>query len=187
MELLDERIETVYKKHPGYSDKATTVFNLQILPPQDLPDPLKGEQWTFVQLSVFKLEKEIRDFFGGKTIGSSFVFNRVLKKIEPNKLIPGIAVYSRRSVPLSAWTSSLELASLTADVKMACLILETGLEQRWKYGSYRRSNTADQEARAWERAKKLVNGLHFLVIQSTPDSEAIAGLWLMQERSPPYI
>jgi hypothetical protein len=187
MELLDERIETVYKKHPGYSDKATTVFNLQILPPQDLPDPLKGEQWTFVQLPVFKLEEEIRDFFGGKTIGSSFVFNRVLKKIEPNKLIPGVAIYSRRSVPLSAWTSSLELASLTADVKMACLILETGLEQRWKYGSYRRSNTADQEARAWERAKKLVNGLHFLVIQSTPDSKVIAGLWLMQKRSPPYI
>merc|ERR1712187_368405 len=111
----------------------------------------------------------------------------LLKKVEPSKLIPGVAVYSRRSVPLSAWTSSLELAFLTADVEMACLILETGLEQRWKYGSYRRSNTADQEARAWERAKRIVNGLHFLVIQSTPDSELVAGLWLMQERSPPYI
>lgn len=65
----------------------------------------------------------------------------------------GIAVYSRRATPLAAWTSGLEVANVVADADRACLVLETGVNQRWRYGNYRRSaeNTAD--ARAWEAAK----------------------------------
>ena len=65
----------------------------------------------------------------------------------------GVAVYSRRATPLAAWTSGLEVANVVADADRACLVLETGVNQRWRYGNYRRSaeNTAD--ARAWEAAK----------------------------------
>ena len=62
-------------------------------------------------------------------------------------------MYSRRAVPLAAWTSGLEVANVAADADRACLVLETGVNQRWRYGNYQRTpeNTAD--ARAWESAK----------------------------------
>ncbi len=62
-------------------------------------------------------------------------------------------MFSRRAVPLAAWTAGLELANVAADAERACLVLETGVNARWRYGNYRRSaeNTAD--ARAWETAK----------------------------------
>lgn len=62
-------------------------------------------------------------------------------------------MYSRRATPLAAWTSGLEVANVVADADRACLVLETGVNQRWRYGNYRRSaeNTAD--ANAWESAK----------------------------------
>lgn len=56
-------------------------------------------------------------------------------------------------MPLAAWTSGLEVANVAADADRACLVLETGVNQRWRYGNYQRTpeNTAD--ARAWEAAK----------------------------------
>lgn len=62
-------------------------------------------------------------------------------------------MYSRRAMPLAAWTAGFELANVVADTERSCLVLETGVNQRWRYGTYRRTaeNTAD--ARAWEAAK----------------------------------
>lgn len=68
----------------------------------------------------------------------------------------GVAVFSKRAVPLAAWTSGFELAALVADTDRACVILETGVNQRWRYGSYRRNPETNAEARQWEDAKKLV-------------------------------
>ena len=71
-------------------------------------------------------------------------------------LASGVAVFSKRAVPLAAWTSGFELAALVADTDRACVILETGVNQRWRYGSYRRNPETNAEARQWEDAKKLV-------------------------------
>lgn len=57
-------------------------------------------------------------------------------------------------MPLAAWTSGFELAALVADTDRACVILETGVNQRWRYGSYRRNPETNAEARQWEDAKK---------------------------------
>jgi len=69
-------------------------------------------------------------------------------------------VYSARSVPLAAWTAGYELANLAADADRACLVLETGVNQRWRYGSYRRSPENTAEARAWQDAKAAVRRAH---------------------------
>ena len=47
-------------------------------------------------------------------------------------LVPGIAVFSRRAEALAAWTSGVELASVSADTDRACLILETGVNERFR-------------------------------------------------------
>ena len=63
-------------------------------------------------------------------------------------------MYSVRAQPLAAWTFGYELANLEADVDRACLVLETGVNQRWRYASYVRSPENNEEAAAWQEAKK---------------------------------
>ena len=65
-------------------------------------------------------------------------------------------MYSQRAEPLAAWTAGYELADLVADADRACLVLETGVNQRWRYGSYRRTPENTAEARAWQDAKGAV-------------------------------
>ena len=59
-EWLEERLEEVYKKDPKYSDKATSLFMLDLGPPEKLPDALRGEKWSFVQLPLSALQEELR-------------------------------------------------------------------------------------------------------------------------------
>ena len=68
-------------------------------------------------------------------------------------LIPGVAVFSRRSLPLAAWTNGLDIATVKADVDRSCLILETGVNQRWRYGGWRPSPDSIEEAKGWEDCK----------------------------------
>ena len=57
---LEERLETLYKPDPGYSDKASSLFTLDLQSPQELPDNLRGEQWNFVQLPLSDLMSELQ-------------------------------------------------------------------------------------------------------------------------------
>lgn len=56
---LQERLEQLYKSDPGYSDKASSLFTLDLQSPQELPDNLRGEQWNFVQLPLSALLEEL--------------------------------------------------------------------------------------------------------------------------------
>jgi len=58
--------------------------------------------------------------------------------------------------------------------------VEVSLLKRWRYGRYRPNDAAIREAQAWESAKKRVNGLHFLAIQTKIQSYDVEGLWVMQ-------
>ena len=52
-------METVYKQDPSYSDKASSLFVLDLGPPEKLPDVLRGERWSFVQLPLSALQEEL--------------------------------------------------------------------------------------------------------------------------------
>jgi hypothetical protein len=60
---LEDRLESVYKAHPGYSDKAASPFVLELGAPQELPDALRGEKWSFVQLPLGVLQQVRRPPF----------------------------------------------------------------------------------------------------------------------------
>lgn len=74
-----------------------------------------------------------------------------------------------------------------ADVDRSCLILETGVNQRWRYGAWRPSPDSISEAEGWEEAKAGLAGLHFLAVQPDPDSEELTGLWLLLDKLPPNV
>jgi hypothetical protein len=48
----------------------------------------------------------------------------------------------------------VELAAVVADAERACLVLETGVNERFRYGRYRRTPESTAEAQAWEDAKR---------------------------------
>ncbi|KAI3426300.1 hypothetical protein D9Q98_008673 [Chlorella vulgaris] len=187
MNWLEERIETVYTQHPGYNAKASTLFTVELGSPEDLPDALRGEKWSFVQLPLGTLQQELADVSAGKTFGATLDLSAVGQPLTPDTLVPGVAVYSRRADPLAAWTDSLDLAAVSADTDRAFLILETGFNARWKYGAYRRSMETTAEAKAWEEAKVAVGGLHFLAVMADEESELTSGLWLLLDRKPPNV
>ncbi|PNW70022.1 hypothetical protein CHLRE_17g702500v5 [Chlamydomonas reinhardtii] len=188
MSWINERLESVYKQDPRFSDKAQSLFQLDLGPPEALPDALRGEQWAFVQLPLGTLLQMLKRVDDAEIFGSGFTLGTVgLADLPADILIPGVVVFSRRALPLAAWTNGLEIAAVKADVARSCLILETGVNQRWKYGSWRPNEDSIGEAEGWEIAKQGVKGVHFLAVQPDPDSEELNGLWLLQDCEPPTI
>jgi len=195
MGLLDERLDEVYSQHPGYkAGTAPVVSLLDKPPPAELPDALRGEQWAFVQLPLSDLKAEGKLVTNGSVFGQMFdlepggvVGDAVTGDLPgPDALVPGVAVFSRRAMPLAAWTNGLEMGMIEVDRDRSCLILETGVGKRWRYASYRASEQADAEGAAWEAAKQQSGGLHFLAVQGSPDDEP-TGLWLLWDREPPAV
>ncbi|KAF5840459.1 hypothetical protein DUNSADRAFT_16693 [Dunaliella salina] len=188
MSWIQERLETVYKKDPRYNDKVQSLFSLDLGTPEPLPDAMRGEQWAFVQLPLGDLLAMLKEVQESDIFGTTFDLDIAgAGGLPKDILIPGVAVFSRRALPLAAWTSGLEIAAVKADVQRSCLILETGVNQRWRYGGWKTNPDAIEEAENWEDCKQGVKGLHFLAVQPDPDSEELKGLWLLQDREPPQI
>jgi len=184
---LEDRIENVYKVHPGYSEKASTLFTLDLGAPNELPDALRGESWSFVQLPLGALRGELAAVEAGRAFGSTLDTASLGLDVNDETLVPGVAVYSRRANPMAAWTNGLELAAVVADIDRAFLILETGVNDRWRYAAYRRTLETTAEAQAWEETKLATNGLHFLAVMESEEADDCAGLWLLLDRKAPNV
>lgn len=176
---LDERFATVYSQHPGYQELAGPLTLLEQPLPVDVPDTLRGEQWAFVQLPLSALKEEIAAVEKGDNFGSIFDLETLGLDLPPDAMIPGVAVASQRAVPLAAWTNALELSSIDVELNRSCLILSSGVSDRWRYAFWRKGEQGDLEAQGWETAKRRVGGLHFLAVQQSLDSELCAGFWLL--------
>lgn len=57
---LEERYETIYRRHPGFQEASKTLLALDNPFPTELPDILYGQRWAFVQLPYSGIE--IEDF-----------------------------------------------------------------------------------------------------------------------------
>merc|ERR1711998_408000 len=113
-----------------------------------------------------ELKKEMKKIVRGEIFGSCPDIAMLSESISPNTIIPGVIVLSRRAFPLAAWTHSNEIAAISTYPAENCLVIDYGLNQRWRYGRYRRNDAAIREARAWESAKRRADGLHFLAVQT---------------------
>ena len=184
--MLNERLEHVYKRDERYSESASTMFKLDLSPPEDVADALRGEQWAFVQLPLSHLKSEMAPLEANEMFGKGMPTLHKLG-LPDTTLVPGVAVFSRRARPLAAWTNSLEIACIKADIDRACLLLEAGVRERYRYGAWRRSPEAEQEANAWEAAKKQTKGLHFLAHQTHAEAEECEGIWLLLDAPMPDV
>lgn len=99
------------------------------------------------------------------------------------KFLPKQLVTAR----VAAAVAASHPTGVKADVERNSLILETGVNQRWRYGGWRPSPDSIAEAEGWEEAKAGLEGLHFLAVQPDPDSEELNGLWLLLDKLPPSV
>ncbi|MEO0012423.1 MAG: hypothetical protein RLZZ535_812, partial [Cyanobacteriota bacterium] len=101
--------------------------------------------------------------------------------IKAETAIPGLIIYSPRATPLAAWMSGLEMGYLQLEKSARPqLRLETGLSDSWTLINLTNQEIV-QQAEDFETAKQKANGVHFLAVQSDPNSEAFAGFWLLKE------
>jgi hypothetical protein len=176
---LQERMADFYPHQPGYDGGATQSASVQypLTNPIALPDAVRGDRqdkWALVSLeaSAFREMKEWE-------IGFGEAFPLSMVNITPETKIPGLIMFSPRSVPLAAWMSGLELCYLhleKGDLPKLCL--ETGVSESWILANITDEQTL-AEAQGFEVAKQQANGVHFLAIQSAPEAQSFAGFWLL--------
>ncbi len=172
---LQQRMEEVYPQEPGYQATTNPSVRFETPNPQRLPDPLIGQQWTFVSLEASAFA-EMHEW----DIGFGEAFPLEMIGLTPETKIPGVIIYSPRSVPLAGWMSGLELAFLKfSDRPVPRLLLETGASDSWIVGNIKPQTLT--EAHSFEEAKQKASGVHFLAVQSDPQTESFAGFWLLQE------
>jgi hypothetical protein len=173
---LQQRLEEVYPQHPGFQPGANPTVSFAETPPQPLPDALRGQKWAFVTLAASDFQ-EMNEW--AIDFGSSFPLG--LAAVGSETPIPGVVIFSSRAVPMAAWMAGLELAFLKVDDGPPTrLLLETGVNDRWNLASL--PNSALQtEAKNFETSKQQAQGVHFLAIQTSPETESFAGFWLLQE------
>ncbi len=171
---LEQRQADVYPLEPGYEDGSTPSVQYPPEAAQPLPDALRGDRWALVSLQA-------RDFadWNEWSIGFGEGFSPEALGLLPEDPVPGLLVYSSRALPLAGWLSGLDLAALTWDAAASQLLLETGGSERWILASLTQP-TLQAEAERFDQARQAARGVHFLAVQSSPESEEFAGFWLMQ-------
>lgn len=172
---LRQRMAEVYPQEPGYQAGSPPSVAFPPTNPQSLPDALIGKQWAFVTLEAADFEE-----MGEWTIDFGESFPLSLLDLSPKTRIPGLVIFSPRALALAGWMSGLELACLTYDREFSNrLLLETGINDRWILASLP-TETMQGEAESFELAKQQAQGVHFLAVQSDPETETFAGFWLLQ-------
>jgi hypothetical protein len=178
---IADRMEHFYPTQDGYDEDSAKSSSIKY-PPLNavpLPDAVKGDRtdkWAFVSL-----EAEAFTEMGDWEIGFSEAFPLEMMGIAPEMKIPGLIIFSPRATPLAAWMSGLELAFLQLEKgQFPRLRLETGSSDSWILADVKDEKTL-AEAQGFEEAKQKVSNIHFLAIQSSPESETFAGFWILKE------
>ncbi|WP_414541487.1 Tab2/Atab2 family RNA-binding protein [Nostoc sp. CCY0012] len=173
---LKQRMEEVYPQEEGYQGGTNPSVRLESPLPQRLPDALEGKQWAFVSLQAADFA-EMPEW----EIGFGEAFPLELADLSPETRIPGVLIFSPRALPIAGWMSGLELAFLKFDTKQqGRLVLETGATESWILANIKNPQIL-AEAEGFEKAKQNANGVHFIGVQSDPQTESFAGFWLLQE------
>ncbi|MGB8698197.1 MAG: Tab2/Atab2 family RNA-binding protein [Thermosynechococcaceae cyanobacterium] len=179
VQWLQERMQTVYREHPGYQAQLVPPAQLEPALPLPLPDALVGDGWSFVSLN-FEALADMQEW----DITFRDVIPLNLLPLQPDTVVPGLVIFSQRAMPLAGWMSGLEIASLCFEPQpIPRLLLETGLSDRWIVAPMTKP-ALQKEAAAFESAKRAAQQVHFLAIQSDPKDETFAGFWLLQTLAP---
>jgi hypothetical protein len=176
---LQERLEQVYPQQEGYDETAVTNASVQY-PAENaviLPDAIrgdKGDKWAFVTLEAQAFQ-EMEDW--EISFGEGFPLS--LFELAPETKVPGLVIFSPRAMPFAGWMSGIELSQIQLqEGSLPRLVLQTGSSDCWILADITNPETL-KEAQGFAATKKEAKGVHFLAIQTDPNSESFAGFWLL--------
>ena len=177
---FNQRLTDFYPHQPGYDASAVQSPSVQYpaINAIVLPDAIKGDRgdkWAFVSLEVSAFE-EMNEW----EIAFGEAFPLSLLELASETKIPGLIMFSPRATPLAAWMSGLELAFLKFEnTAFPRVIMETSLSDSWILANVTDGQTL-AEAKGFSSAKEKSQGVHFLAVQSNPESESFEGFWLLK-------
>ncbi|MGK7874375.1 MAG: Tab2/Atab2 family RNA-binding protein [Xenococcaceae cyanobacterium] len=177
---IEERMAEFYPNQPGYDPSAAKSPSVQYpaMNAIPLPDAVRGDKadkWAFFTLEASAFE-EMNEW----DIAFGEAFPLSMAGVTPQMRIPGLIIFSPRANPLAGWMSGLEMAFLEFEGgSLPRVNLETGVSDSWILANVTDPQTL-AEAKGFEEAKKKAQQVHFLAIQSSPESESFAGFWLLK-------
>jgi hypothetical protein len=164
----------------NYSSPHYQPLLIESPPPLPIPDYLVGDKWQFATLTAGQLVADFAD----RPIPIVSMPDYLLPPhwgLGANVAIPGAIIYGgRQSMRLARWIDEKSPVSLNyLGDDPGGLVLDTGLADRWVMLTFNDSEVS-QAARLYEARKRLVHGLHFLLV--TPDDSGVtnSGIWLLQ-------
>jgi RNA-binding protein Tab2/Atab2 len=165
----------------NYHNANYQPLSIESPPPQPIPDVLMGDKWQFVTLTA----KELVTDFNDRPIPIVSMPDYLLPPhwgLGANVAIPGVIIYGgKQSMRLARWIAETEPVSLDyLGDDPGGLLLDAGLADRWVMVTFNDPEVS-RAAKLYEARKKLVHGLHFLLV--TPDDSGItdSGIWLLQK------
>lgn len=178
--LLKDREENVYKTMPGFqaalSRQAASFTGIELSLPQRLPDALRCDSFAFGTFPLGQLESFFADADSGDYFGDRCLVDSALPK---DTLIPGLIIFSKRAKALSAWISGTELAFVKGVLERQEVVFECSLSTVYKFAQI--TEDLKQDVRGFEKLKQAGQGIHFLAVQESEESEEVEGMWLLCE------
>jgi RNA-binding protein Tab2/Atab2 len=164
----------------SYGNPNYQPLSIESPPPLPIPDYLIGDKWQFATLTAGQLVSDFAD----RPIPIVSMPDYLLPPhwgLGSNVAIPGVIIYGgRQSMRLARWIADNEPVSLNyLGDDPGGLVLDASLADRWVILTFNDAEVS-QAAKLYEARKRLVHGLHFLLI--TPDDSGItdSGIWLLQ-------
>jgi hypothetical protein len=164
----------------SYANPNYQPLAIESPPPLPIPDYLIGDKWQFATLTAGQLVADFAD----RPMPIVSMPDYLLPPhwgLGANVAIPGAIIYGgRQSMRLARWIADTEPVSINyLGDDPGGLVLDAGLADRWVMLTFNDAEVS-QAAKLYEARKRLVHGLHFLLI--TPDDSGItdSGIWLLQ-------
>jgi len=175
-EWLEAREAEVYPSMPGYRKPRPEAQPIKL--PVKLPEQLRGEQYAFVTLPYAEFAEggSISD----ENIGFGALAPLPASGLPPDTMVPGLAIFSKRSTAIAAWLTGVDLAFVNAVLESREILLEVGLDTQYLLARMRTIGQTG-EAQQYEEQKLRTRGLHFLSVQQGPESEQPDGFWLLKD------
>lgn len=178
---LQVRSREVYPQETDYTyapEAGSIPISMERPAPLPLPDVLQPERWAFVTLPLADLYEA--DSWP-KAFGETLPLKELLPKPPSEAKAAGVILFSQRALPIAAWMTGVEPAYLKAfGGQNAGLVLESGSRDRQIVARFT-TEALRKEGTAFEDRKLDLRGIHFLAVQTSPEAQEFAGLWLLQE------
>ncbi len=155
-------------------------LEIEQLPPQPLPERLRGEQWQFAALAAGEVEYAFRD----RPIPIVSAPDYALPKaqgLSSDLPVPGLVIYGgRASMALAQWLQSIGPVALDyMNGAPDGVILEAGLAERWVMATFEDQDVAAAGA-IFQQRKQSSQGIHFLSVQPDDGGVTTSGFWLLR-------